>query len=248
MSRKCLLFFLVALMGACAQVPKESVELSATVGRDLAVTHQAHRDLAKVLFQRMREDINRFIDDEYAPFQIRAAMARQSELANSDEASQRSKSLLLAIRHAFTDDAPAGLQESVLLGMEHFLAAIRNDVEGLRAELLQPLAQQEASVLGSIDRSYQQLHHANSIVTGHLSSVAKVHNTQAELLAAMGVERDLRSEIGDSLSKASREVSALVTKGERLDGRLADAERKAQQLREKLDELKQTLNQSKTGG
>jgi len=75
-------FFMIAItLTACAQVPKESVELSSTVGRDLAVVYDAHRELAQVLFSRMRHDVNRFVDDVYAPYQIKVAMDRQGELA-----------------------------------------------------------------------------------------------------------------------------------------------------------------------
>src|SRR5690606_29737763 len=72
----------VTLLG-CAQVPKESVELSATVGRDIASVHKAHRELAQLVFERMRRDINRFVDNVYAPHQIRAFMEADAKLAKS---------------------------------------------------------------------------------------------------------------------------------------------------------------------
>jgi hypothetical protein len=56
---------------ACAQVPKESVELSATVGRDVAEVYIAHRELAVILYERIENDVNKFVDDIYAPYQIR---------------------------------------------------------------------------------------------------------------------------------------------------------------------------------
>ena len=65
-----LLTFCLLLCIGCAHVPKESVELSATVGRDIAQVYRAHRELAVVLYERIKSDINRFIDEVYAPYQI----------------------------------------------------------------------------------------------------------------------------------------------------------------------------------
>lgn len=229
------------LLVSCAQVPKESVELSATVGRDLATVHQSHREMAKVLFGRMRHDINRFVDDVYAPFQIQHAMARQNQLARSADPEDRSRSLLLAINAAFAPDASPELQDAVLAGMTSMVRAIREDVESMRNELLDPLDAQEAEVLGSIDRAYQQIHYANSIVTGHLSSVVEVHETQAELMQAIGVERDLRITVGDNLARTSTTIGDLVQAAENAGTQFQDVEESVQKLREAVVELEQNL-------
>jgi len=217
------------------------VELSATVGRDIAIVHTAHRELAQVLFGRMRQDINRFVDDVYAPYQIRNAFNRQNELARSSDPEDRKKSLLIAINAAFKPDAPQKLQDNVLRGMESLVGKLRADVESMRKELLDPLNAQETEVLGSIDRAYHQLHYANSIVTGHLSSVVKVHETQAELLEAMGIERDIRREVGNYLAKASDTIGNLVETAEKADVKLEKVEENVQKLKEAVNELKKNL-------
>ncbi len=230
------------IVTACAQVPKESVELSTTIGRDLASVHKAHRELSKVVFSRMRKDINRFVDGIYAPYQINQVMARQKQLANSDDSEDRKKSLLLAINAAFTSDAPPQLQEAVLKGMNSMVLKIRKDVESMRKELLDPINAQEKEVLSSIDRSYQQLHYANSIVTGYLSSVVKVHDTQADLLEAIGVERDLRTMVGQTLSITSDKIAGLVDAADAADEKLAKAEETAKKLKDAVGELKNRLS------
>jgi len=189
----------------------------------------------------MRHDINRFVDEVYAPFQIRNTMNRQNQLARSSKPEDRKKSLLLAINAAFKTDASPQLQDAVLKGMGSMVSKIKADVESMRRELLGPLNAQEAEVLGSIDRAYQQLHYANSIVTGYLSSVVKVHETQAELLQAIGIERDLRKEVGDNLAKASDKIGDLVEAAEKADAKLDMAEESARKLKEAVSELKKNL-------
>ena len=58
------------VLGACAQVPKESVELSATVGRDIAEIRKSHIALVDLYYAALFTDINKFVDDVYLPFQI----------------------------------------------------------------------------------------------------------------------------------------------------------------------------------
>lgn len=230
------------LVSSCASVPKESVELSATVGRDIATVHKSHRELAQLLFIRMKKDVNRFIDDVYAPYQIRTVMDRQYELARSSNPDEKKKSLLLAINEAVKPDASDKLQSAVLKGMGSLVEKIREDVETMRKELLDPLNAQEEEVIGSIDRAYQQLHYANSIVTGHLSSVVKVHDTQTELLKEIGVERDLRKEISKNLAEASDKIAKVVESAEKADSKLEKVEERAKELKDTIRELKTKQN------
>lgn len=227
---------------SCAAVPKESVELSTTIGRDLAVVHEAHRETAKIIFSRMRNDINRFIEGVYAPYQINIVMSRQKDLATSSNPNDHKKSLLLGINAAFSSDASPKLQNAVLKGMGLMVSKLRNDIESMRNQLLDSVNLQEKELLASIDRSYQQLHYANSIVTGHLSSVVKVHNTQAELLESIGVERDLRSYVGEHLAGASDKISKLIEKAEKADNKLDKAEENVIKIKQVLDKLNAKLS------
>ena len=69
------IFLVAGLLGACAQVPKEAVQLSTTVGRDVAEAHRSHRETTVLLFARMKDDVNTFVDDVYAPFILRELLA-----------------------------------------------------------------------------------------------------------------------------------------------------------------------------
>ena len=230
------------LFASCAQVPREAVELSATVGRDLSSVYEAHRDLAKMLFTRMRRDVNRFVDDVYAPYQVRFVMSRQQELASSSNPDDRRKSILPVMEASSKPDASAETRAVALKAMEILVRRISVDVESMRKELLDTLNLQQAEVLGSIDRAYQQLHYANSIVTGHLSSVVKVHDAQADLLMAVGVDRDLRRVVGESLADASDKIAEVVEKAETVKDKFDEVEEGAANLKKVISGLKQKLS------
>lgn len=214
------LWFVVALavvLTACAQVPKESVELSTTVGRDVTTIYKSHRDLAKLLFSRMRQDANRFVDNVYAPYQIRSAMENDFKNAKSSQENDRRASLLLAINAAFKPDASEKLQRKVFDSMGAMFSIILDDIESKRKELLKPLDEQEALVLATIDRNYSQIIYANSIVTGYLASVVKVRDAQNDVLNAMGLDANLSEVVGKRLAAASDTVASLVQRAEKAE-------------------------------
>jgi hypothetical protein len=231
-----LVLFILVFLG-CARVPIESVKLSATIGRDLAVTQKAHIQLATLLFERMKQDVNRFVDETYTPYQINNVLLRQKELSDSDDPNDRKKSLLLAISAAFQPGASEELQSKVLKGMGALIIKIHKDVEKMRSDLLNPLNEQENQVLGSINRAYQQIHYANSIVTGHLSSIVKVHEVQSDLLAEFGVERDLRKEIGERIASISTKITSLVDDVEKEGEKFINVESIVNSLKNTIDEL-----------
>src|SRR5436305_300220 len=65
-----LFFVTLGLLSGCAQIPKESIQLSATVGRDVAEIERSHRALVRIHYDGLERSINRFVDEVYAPYQI----------------------------------------------------------------------------------------------------------------------------------------------------------------------------------
>ena len=233
--RTTLIVLIVSFVGACAQVPKESVELSTTVGRDVTTSYKSQRELAKILFARIRQDVNRFVDNVYAPYQIRTAMESDFKNSKSSDAKDRRASILLAINEAFKPGASDKLQRQVVEAMGDMVSIIREDIESKRQELLDPINRQEATVLSAIDRNYAQIIYANAIVTGHLASIAKVQDAQNEVLKAIGVDADLSKLIGENLATASDTVGKLVNKAE-------SAQATAQNITTTIKEIKSAIS------
>ncbi len=221
-------FFLLAL-ASCARVPQQSVELSATVGRDIVQAHAAHKTTAELLFSRMKEDINQFVDEVYAPYQIQMLLEADMQDFNN----QSTESLFYSL-HAATEEGNAAKQKEVMDRMEFFVRFIREDVESYRKALLAPVLQQEQEVLTAIDRSYNQIIYANSIVTGHLASVRKVHDAHEEILNEIGLE-GLREQATVNLAAASARLSEVLDKTRKAD--LDKIEEQLRELRAKMGEV-----------
>lgn len=223
------MLFLAAL--GCAQVPREAVELSTTVGRDLSQAHDAHRELAILLFDRMEGDINQFVDDVYAPYQIRKLLEEEFNDVQKGSSNTLFSALDLALK---SPDSAA--QTSVVDAMEVFVKIVKEEIEAYRKELLEPVWQQKQNVLSKIENNYLQIHYANSIVTGHLASVVKVHDAQERILGQFGVE-NFRETVGKDLVNASKKISKLTAKGPELAHSLNSVEEKINKTSEGLKTL-----------
>lgn len=220
------------LLGACAQVPKESVELSTTVGRDVAAAHESHRKLAQTLFARIKRDVNRFVDDVYAPYQIQFVLDRQRQR----QAAGNPANLFSVLEAAGQRPRDAQAQKDAIDVMQAIVEAVRADVEEYRGMRLAPVLKQEEEVTAAIDRVYEQIKRGNATVTAHLASVVKVHEAQDEILRKANLE-GLREKVGVSLSNASERVAEFVGKAKAVEGSVDATTAKVNKLTVELDKL-----------
>ena len=221
---------MLAVFYSCATVPKESIELSATVGRDIVTAYHSHKELANILFTRMKKDVNTFVDDVYAPYQIGELLKDDYADANSGEFESMTGSIIDAAKNS-TDKEK---QKTAISDMSVFVSIVHEEVETFRKILLEPIEKQEKEVLLAIDRSYNQIIYANSIVTGHLASVRKVHDAQEQILNEFGLE-NMRSETVQKLSDYSVGVDKILDDLKKID--VDKVESKIKSVQEKIDEL-----------
>lgn len=58
------------LLVSCASIPRETVILSKTIGSDLQILHDSHRNMVQLYYNGIKLNVNTFIDDVYASFVI----------------------------------------------------------------------------------------------------------------------------------------------------------------------------------
>ena len=208
-------------LAACDLVPREAVELSNTVGRDLEEVHRAHRELADLHFDRIEGDVNSFIDDIYRP-QFIQSFANEFEL---------DRKVVLIV-----EQDPGGL----LMVLERFVVTATERVEAKRRELLEPIQAQRASVIEEIDAAHRQIQSAQAVVTGHLASVRKVREVQNEILAEVGLA-DVREKVAETTSRVSGRVAEFVETGRELDAKLGSASERIAEIDNKIREFRAGL-------
>ena len=207
---------------SCDVVPKEAVELSNTVGRDLEEVHRAHRDLVNLHYSEQERRVNTFIDDVYRPAFI-SKFAEEFDLAN---------------RVTVIVDKDAS---KLLPVMVRFVETSVNRIEAKRTQLLEPILAEKVSVLDEVDAAHRQIQSAHSVITGHLASVLKVREVQTELLAKANLG-DLREKISSKAADLSGKVAELVAKGEDVAERVDNASDKIEQIDKTIDAWKSKFN------
>jgi hypothetical protein len=232
--RNFLLLFIPSLfvLSSCVSVPQETVTLSETIGNDLLELQRSHVAVVNLHFNDIREDINSFVDDVYAPFVIHFVL--NNELKSFEKGDP---SIYGTIKAA--GETPGKTQsEAALKDMSDFLDAARSQIEAKRKELTDPINHQQALLLADINTSYSNVLYANASVTEYLRSVRKVKDAQKKALETIGLP-NLDTKAIDNLVLLSDQVEKAVNKGKEIDVKSDDALNQINQLSEKI---KETIN------
>jgi hypothetical protein len=194
-----LLALLAMLSGACASTPKQAVQLSATVGRDVASVHAAHVALVRQYFARIDADIDTFVDKTYRPYLIRETL-KKFDLVGKLKDPTKAKGL------------------DALDVTETYVESLTEELSSYRARLHAPIQRQRALVLEKLEAAYRQIQDGNAIVTGHLASVVSVHDAQDEVLSKAGLTGlretvvDQTARLSDTIAEISREAQTALDK------------------------------------
>jgi len=224
-----ILIAIISFITSCASIPKETVTLSQALGNDLVVLHQAHRNIAELHFRKIKDNINSFVDDTYAPFVIQFVLNKELQAYQAGQPSIYSI-LEVVEKNGGKQEIDAAVKE-----MADFQEAARKQIERKRNELLLPIASQEVEIIGAINQSYENAIYANSTITGYLQSVRKVKEAQQEALSAIGL-KGADTLITNGLVKVSEQVNEAVRKGKEID---VKSENAFQQLEEISNQIKE---------
>ncbi|MCT4646349.1 MAG: hypothetical protein N4A74_15280 [Carboxylicivirga sp.] len=218
------------LLSGCASIPPESVQLSATLGNDLQSLHKSHRAFVILHYGKMKEQINQFVDDVYAPYAI-----SQSLKIEMEEFNVGNESLPGLIKEASEGNNVA--TKEVLLYMQDFLEITNEEIEAMRMELLQPVRQQERELLIKVDNAYSNAIQANATLTAHLKSIRKVKESQAEALQLIGLN-NVHETITEYALKASGIVDEATQTAKKVDATSDEVLEKVDEIKEKLQTIK----------
>jgi hypothetical protein len=220
----------IVFLTSCASIPKETVTLSQTLGNDLVVLHQAHRNIAELHFRKIKDDINSFVDDTYAPFVIHFVLNKELQAYQSGKPSLYT-TLEIAGKNGGVQETEAAVKE-----MFDFQEAARKQIDRKRNELLAPVISQEAEIIGAVNQSYENAIYANSIVSGYLQSIRKIKETQQEALSKIGLG-GADTLITNGLVKVSEQVNDAVRQGKEIDVMSKDAYRQLEEIANKIKEI-----------
>ena len=72
-------FIILIAITSCISIPRETVQLSKVITNDLIILQSSHSSLMQLYFEKIKENIDSFIDDIYAPFITHYALKSELE-------------------------------------------------------------------------------------------------------------------------------------------------------------------------
>ncbi|EIM1708627.1 hypothetical protein [Aeromonas dhakensis] len=209
---------LCTFLVGCAQVPPQSVELSATLGRDLQELQRSHRKAIDLLHDRDIERVNRYIEQVVIPTYVKTVIDSVGPRLSQD------------LSKAIAANATQADKDKVYDEMRKTVLGISSRVEKQRQDLISPIEEARKARLQELDMAYAQMQQANSVLTAHLSSVVKVNTVQDELLENAGL-KDFRQKVGDAALTIDKQIEEALGTAKDVD----DAVSKLKAIFEKLN-------------
>lgn len=225
-----IVILLFVLLSGCVVIPKETVTLSQALGNDLQVLHNAHRSMVSIHYAKIKDDINTFVNDVYAPFVINYVL--KTDLQSYKVGSP---SLFGAIELAGQKEGKE-FSENAMKEMSDFQDAARRRIDTKRDELISPILKQENQILFAVDQSYERAIYANSTITGYLQSIRKVKVAQEEALSMIGLG-GADTLITNTLVKLSDNIKVALKKANEIDIKSDDANKQFEEIINKIKEL-----------
>ena len=231
-SRIVIILAIVCLLNSCVSVPKETVQLSGVIGKDLTVLQNSHTTMVELFYNEIINNINAFIEEVYVPFIINYVL--KGELKNYKN--NVSPSIFGVINKAASDGAGKAETGEVLVEMSNILKAANTRIEKKRNELLDPIQKQKDAMLRNINTSYENTRRANSSVTNYLQSVLSLKESQREILSIVGL-KGMDEALNNTLLKASDVTKSLLIEGKEIDIESDDALDKIKKIAAKIKSI-----------
>lgn len=177
------IIFLASLsigLTGCASVPSEVVELSYTVGQDVREIERSYDALITFKFDAMRQDRLNYLENEWVPVYLEEFVetGRLIDVARGDVVWSESNEMFVSPTTGLENRQ---LLDTVLVWSETAI----EEIEGKRAELIEPLDNQERLVRAEAAAAFDQILSANATVTAHLNSIKKVRDVQDQALGIL---------------------------------------------------------------
>ena len=220
----------LALFVSCIRIPRETITLSQTIGSDLKILQKSHINIIELHFNKIKNDINKFIDDVYAPYVINYVL--KIELKKYKDGSP---SLYGAIEAAGQKPSKED-SENALNKMSEFVDAARQQIEAKRLELITPIQNQESALIKAVNLSYENVMYANTTITAYLQSVRKVKDAQEEALSMIGL-KGADSLTSNMLVNFSNQIDTAIKSAKEIDIKSDDAKNQLEAIIKKLKEI-----------
>ena len=204
----------------CQTVPKEVVELSYVMGKDLEALNTSYDKLIHQYYENLRDQRRVYLDDTWYPRFIvnwredgaLVAIAKEERIW-----SEENQKLLPVPAGSAPKESLAALNDWVTYALYAY--------EVKESELLAPLNSDEENLREQVRQAFVNITRANATITAHLNSLREVQEVQDEALKALNLN-ELRDEINKQLINASEKAKKSLEKIKEADEKVEKTARK----------------------
>ena len=228
---------LLLAAGGCVSAPRETLELSEIVDRQIAAMQASHEKFVRLYYDRLRADVEAFMEEKWIPQflsnvvegtgeqsrRFRADLDTGYKLASTDW------DRVIQLQGVQDPDVKAALKEAVewlarrkraTLGMVmiDFTNAAQEQINRRRRTLMEPIDRQEAEVLDRLRESYADLQRGSTATKAYLASVVKLVEQRDAVLEKIGALDAQRRMVAAAARTSEEAAEALRTARETDEG------------------------------
>ncbi|MCS6124002.1 MAG: hypothetical protein ACRDD9_15570 [Shewanella sp.] len=192
---------MLLVLSGCVSAPKETVELAEITDYQVAELQKSHVKFAQLYYGKLRDDVNRFIDEKWTPTFLSKAVNNRAFRSDLDDAYLTSS---ISVDDVSVQWRGRELQEPqkriVLEGVKQAVAAetsklgqiliewsqeAQSQISKKRQSLLDPLNEQERFVLAQINSAFADLQRSQATIKAYLSSAVELKEKQDQVMSKL---------------------------------------------------------------
>ena len=210
MNRFLIVCISLLMFGCSATVPKEVVELSYKMERDMVQVQSTYIYLVKQHIRLLKLQRENYLKNEWIPQYVRSWIedGQLIAMANGRVEYDEEADKFFPV----TDPNRQNQLQGVVLWAEAAVFVI----DEKRQSLIKPLELAEAQVIDSINQSFSLLLRGNKTITAHLNSIRNVQDVQNDLLSKVELD-GLRDKLNMQLSQLSDDATTGLDKIRKID-------------------------------
>ncbi|GAB1054631.1 MAG: hypothetical protein WAqPseu_19230 [Shewanella algae] len=192
---------MLLVLSGCVSAPKETVELAEITDYQVAELQKSHVKFAQLYYGKLRDDVNRFIDEKWTPTFLSKAVNNHAFRSDLDDAYLTSS---ISVDDVSVQWRGRELQEPqkriVLEGVKQAVAAetsklgqiliewsqeAQSQISKKRKSLLDPLNEQERFVLAQINSAFADLQRSQATIKAYLFSAVELKEKQDQVMSKL---------------------------------------------------------------
>jgi len=214
---------LIIVLGGCATVPQETVEMSRIIGEDIAKIKKSHMVLVNDYFDNLTQKRMDYLEKQWLPAFIERSIV-QGKLR------EIAAGKLVISEKGFIPPKQGEGEQGLLTSTVLWSMAVAKGIEEKKKRLVAPLEVERKKLLRDIEDDFDRLMEGNAAITAHLNSIRKANKFQNEALKTLKPDN-----LKEGLEKRLDDISKAADKGleeiQKVDGFL-----------KKVDELRGAIH------